>query len=105
MKSADAFLEEVENKPVFYYIYCYYDEKLDVYHQPFFSKDEPEYMLGQLKGSIIKGQVDVKNLVDLHLVLLGKFDIVHGVFDILDEYQAIVNCNKFIKQPEGGKDA
>lgn len=107
MKSVDAFLEDVVNKPVFYYIYAYYDEKLETFHQPFFTKDEPEFMLEQLKGSLLKGQIDVKNMVDLNLVLMGKFDLKTGQFEYKDvsEYQIICECNRYIQKPVSGGQA
>lgn len=105
IKTADQFLDEVKNKPVYYFVYAYYDAALDIWHQPLIAKDEPEFMLEQLKGSILKGQIDVKNLVDLQLVYLGKFDLKSGKFELLEDYQAICDCNQFIKKPEERKDA
>lgn len=104
MKTAEQFLEEVENKPVYYYIYAYYDEKLDTFHQPFFSKDEPAFMLEQLKGGLLKGQIKALDMIDLNLVLLGVFDLKIGVFEIKDpvDYQIICSCNQFIKKPDAG---
>lgn len=98
MIAAEKFLEEVENKPVYYHIYCYFDKKLDRYNQPVINVEEPKFVYESTVASIVKGKFPKETAQDMLLVYLGKFDLKTGEFDIFKEPQIIVDCGKYIQQ-------
>lgn len=100
LKSADAFADIQEKKPVLYHIYCYYDSKIERFNQPYISNDEPGFVLESTKASILKGQFPPEKAVDLVLVYLGTFDLKTGEFDIFKEPYTLVELNNLLRKDD-----
>lgn len=94
LNDAQEFIKEVENKPVIYNIYCYYDKALERFNQPYVSNDDPGFIYESTMASIAKGKITVKDGGDLVLVHLGTFDLKSGEFDIFDTGKVIVDLSK-----------
>lgn len=95
-KLADRFADEVEEKTVLYYIYCYFDKDLDRFNQPQISEQAPEFVKEACIGSIKKGLFEANKASGQVLVQLGTFDMKIGNFDIFDKPLLLVDCDKFI---------
>lgn len=100
MISAEKFLKDVEDKPVYYYIYAYYDTQLNRFSKPEIDKESPESVADGCINAIKKGVFKPENAIGQVLALLGKFDIKTGNFELLEEAQALVDCEKCIPVKE-----
>ena len=97
MIPADEFLKGLEEKPVLYYIYCYFDKKLNRWNQPVIDTNEPAFIHESTVASIAKGKFPAEQCLDLDLVFLGTFDLKTGHFDIFEEPRIIVDCERVLK--------
>ena len=95
---AEKFAEEAEKKPVYHYIYAYYDSALEMFNTPIIERDEPQAMFTGVKNALIKGSIPADKVLDLKFVYLGKVELRTGSFDLLDKPQLLIDCNKFFNK-------
>lgn len=96
MIPVEKFLEEQENKPVFYNVFCYYDKALELFNQPVIEDKEPGMMATSIQAGIMKGTFPKDKAVGLLCVYLGQFNIKTGEFNLFDEAKIIVDCDQIL---------
>lgn len=96
MIPVDKFLEEQENKPVYFELYSYYDTTLDQFNQIVVEDKEPAFMAESIRAGLLKGTFPAEKAAGLIFVHLGRFDMKSGKFEIFDEPRAIVDCDRLL---------
>ena len=81
------------------YLYSQHDEKADFFNHPMVSEIEPKSFATNIVRSIklCRDPKQLSAIADCKLLYLGTFDDESGKFEILPDYEMLVECDKLIE--------